>query len=49
MLKYIWKKPDNLHCTMMTSKDEMKLQGKFEDYKFPKLHECFDHFFHKDI
>ncbi len=49
MLKYIWKKPDNLHCTMMTSKDEMKLEGKFEDYKFPKLQECFDHFFHKGV
>ena len=49
LLKYIWKKPDNLHCTMMTSKDEMKLEGKFDDYKFPKLQECFNHFFHKGV
>jgi len=49
LLKYIWKQPDNFHCTMMTSKDEMKLEGKFSDYKFPKLQECFDHFFHKGV
>jgi len=49
MLKYIWKKPDNLHCTMMTSKDEMKLEGQFSDYKFPKLQECFDYFFHQGV
>jgi|TARA_R100001079_G_scaffold103694_1_gene69720 DNA polymerase III epsilon subunit-like protein len=46
LLNFIWKRPDNLHCTMMTSKDEMKLDGKFDDYKFPKLQECFDYFFH---
>jgi len=33
----------------MTSKDEMKLEGKFSDYKFPKLQECFDYFFHKGV
>mgnify|MGYP003115810361 FL=1 len=48
-LKFIWKKPDNLHCTMMTSKDEMKLEGKFDDYKFPKLQECFEYFFHQGV
>ena len=32
---------------MMTSKDEMKLEGKYDDYKFYKLQECFDYFFIK--
>ena len=30
---------------MMTAKNEMKLEGKFDDYKFPKLQECFEVFF----
>jgi hypothetical protein len=34
---------------MMTSKDEMKLEGQFSDYKFPKLQECFDYFFHQGV
>ena len=34
---------------MMTSKDEMKLEGQYSDYKFPKLQECFDHFFHQGV
>ena len=49
LLQYMWKIPDNKHCTMMTSKDEMKLEGKYDDYKFPKLQECFDHFFHQGV
>ena len=49
LLKYIWKKPDNLHCTMMTAKNEMKLEGKYDDYKFPKLKECFEYFFHRGV
>jgi DNA polymerase III epsilon subunit-like protein len=39
-------KPKNLHCTMMMAKDVMKLKGQFKDYKFPKLQECFEAFFH---
>ena len=49
LLKYVWKIPDNLHCTMMTAKNEMKLEGKYDDYKFPKLKECFEHFFYEGV
>jgi len=45
----MYKMPDNLHCTMMTAKNEMKLEGKYDDYKFPKLEECFNHFFHRGV
>jgi DNA polymerase III subunit epsilon len=41
--------PKNIHCTMMTAKNQMKLEGKYDDYKFPKLQECFDHFFHRGV
>ena len=41
-----FKFPENIHCTMMMAKDELKLKGQFKDYKFPKLQECFEAFFH---
>ena len=40
-----FKKPNNIFCTMMMAKDQMKLQGKYKDYKFPKLQECHEFFF----
>ena len=49
LLNFMYKIPDNLHCTMMTAKNEMKLEGKYDDYKFPKLEECFNHFFHRGV
>jgi len=45
-LGYMYKTPENLHCTMMSAKNEMKLKSEFNDYKFPKLSECFTYFFH---
>ena len=44
-----WYEPKKTYCTMMTSKDELKLQGEYKDFKFPKLQECFDHFFHRGV
>jgi DNA polymerase III subunit epsilon len=41
-----FKLPENIHCSMMMAKDELKLEGKFKDYKFPKLQETFEAFFH---
>tara|TARA_R100001377_G_scaffold24356_1_gene13166 strand:- start:2276 stop:3073 length:798 start_codon:yes stop_codon:yes gene_type:complete len=41
-----FKFPENIHCTMMMAKDELKLKGQFKDYKFPKLQETFEAFFH---
>jgi DNA polymerase III epsilon subunit-like protein len=40
-----FKKPNNIFCTMMMAKDQMKLQGQYKDYKFPKLQECHEFFF----
>ena len=39
------KKPDNIYCTMMMAKDQMKLKGQFKDFKFPKLQECHEFFY----
>ena len=41
-----FKLPENVHCTMMMAKDELKLKSEFKDYKFPKLQETFNAFFH---
>jgi len=41
-----WKKPKNIYCTMMMAKDILKLPGEYKDYKYPKLRESFEHFFH---
>jgi|TARA_Y100000296_G_scaffold27769_1_gene32441 DNA polymerase-3 subunit epsilon len=40
-----YKLPKLIYCTMMMAKNEMKLQGKLDDYKFPKLKECYEYFF----
>ena len=39
-----YKLPKLIYCTMMMAKNEMKLQGKLDDYKFPKLEEMYKHF-----
>ena len=44
-----WYEPKKTYCTMMTCKDELKLKSDHKDFKFPKLQECFDHFFHRGI
>ena len=40
-----YKLPELVYCTMMMAKNEMKLKGELDDYKFPKLKECYEHFF----
>jgi len=40
-----YKLPKLIYCTMTMAKNEMKLQGKLDDYKFPKLKECYEYFF----
>jgi len=49
ILNFIYKQPEKLHCTMMMAKDQLKLKADYNDYKFPKLEECFKHFFHKGV
>ncbi len=44
-LKKSFRQPKNLHCTMMSTKDIIKLESDFDDYKFPKLEETYKHFF----
>ncbi len=41
-----WNKPKDIYCTMMMAKDILKLPGEYNDYKFPKLQETFEYFFH---
>ena len=43
--KIKYKLPKLIYCTMMMAKNEMKLKGKLDDYKFPKLKECYEYFF----
>jgi len=49
ILNFIYKQPEKLHCTMMMAKDQLKLKADYNDYKFPKLEECFKHFFHRGV
>ena len=49
LLNFIYKQPQKLHCTMMMAKDQLKLKADYNDYKFPKLEECFKHFFHRGV
>lgn len=44
--KINWKKPKKIHCSMMMAKDILKLKGEYDDYKYPKLQETFEYFFH---
>jgi DNA polymerase III subunit epsilon len=44
-LKKPFRQPKDLHCTMMSTKDILKLESDFDDYKFPKLIETYEHFF----
>lgn len=37
------------YCTMLSAKNILKLPGKFGDYKWPSLEECYQHFFGKSI
>jgi DNA polymerase III subunit epsilon len=39
-------KPRKIYCTMMMAKDVLQLPGEYGDYKYPKLQETFEHFFH---
>ena len=44
--KIDWNKPRKVYCTMMTAKDVLQLEGEYNDYKYPKLQETFEYFFH---